>query len=148
MIQVPCSPSRLIVVGDFEFFTPEDIFDHWVNPELLVMWWPTVARAEPRVGGTYKFSWPDMGWILEGSFTAFERGEHLGFTWCWSHEPTTKQPLQVDIYFQPLAEGARMSVLQGSYEDSEEDQQARQANLEGWIHFGMRLAGLRSRTSE
>jgi uncharacterized protein YndB with AHSA1/START domain len=140
MIEIPSPKDRLIVCGDFEAYTPEELFDHWVIPQLVVRWWPQEARIEPRLGGRYDFVWPDMGWLLAGEYTAFERGVHLGFTWSWNHEPPEDQPLQVDLYFQALVEGAtRLAIYQGPYGDSEKEREARQGNLEGWIHFGRRL---------
>jgi hypothetical protein len=39
--------------------------------------------------------------------------------------------------------GARMAVHQGPFGEEASEQEDRQGIVEGWIHFGMRLAGLR-----
>jgi uncharacterized protein YndB with AHSA1/START domain len=140
VIEVPSGPEQIVVVGDFKFFTPQELFDHWVQPDLLKYWWPEQATTEPGVGGNFQFWWPDMNWELTGRYTAFDPGKHLGFTWSWTHEPSI-EPRQVDIYFSEMQDGTRMGIFHGPF--STDDAQDRQGIVEGWIHFGMRLAGLR-----
>lgn len=142
MREIPSSPDQLIVSGDFPGFTPEELFAHWVEPELLGRWWPQMAQVEPGVGGEFRFSWQDTA--LYGTYTAFEVGVHLGFTWAWTSNPNDCQPLQVDIWFMEVDGGTRMAVYHGPYCDAEDDRTARDGHREGWIHFGMRLAGLRT----
>lgn len=141
MIEVPSSPDRVVVVGEFEGFAPEELFDYFVEPTKLVQWWPQVVTNDPREGGAYRFEWPQPGYYLHGTYTAFARGEHLGFTWTWNHDPGTYEPLQVDLYFQAIDGGTRLGIHHGPF--AGEDTAARQGVIEGWIHFGMRLAGLR-----
>ena len=143
MIEVPSGSEQIVVVGDFKLFSPAELFDYFVQPDLLKYWWPEQASTDPRVGGKYRLTWPDMNWILEGEYTAFEPGKHLGFTWSWNHEPDIL-PKQVDIYFSELADSTRIGIFHGPFEGDSSD---RQGVVEGWIHFGMRLAGLR-RTEE
>ncbi|HEY0868299.1 MAG TPA: SRPBCC domain-containing protein, partial [Fimbriimonas sp.] len=126
-------------------FDPAELFEHWVDPVLLVQWWPRVASSDRSLGGAYRFEWPQPGHHLYGNYTAYEPGRRLGFTWTWSHEPATVQPLQVDVFFEPLLEdGTRIGIYHGTFMENEFD--ARQGVAEGWIHFGMLLAGLRSGT--
>jgi len=143
MKQLPSPPEVLVVYGDFHGFTPDELFDHWVTPELATQWWPKVAEIEPWEGGAYRFSWPEQDWFLQGTYEKFRRGEQLRFSWTWNHEPGVFQPLWVDIHFMSIDNGARLAIYHGPYTDSAEDQGAKQGNLEGWIHFGSRLAGLR-----
>src|SRR5437762_168215 len=103
MIHVPSASERIVILGDFVGFTPHELFDYWTDPVRLVQWWPKTAEVDGRVGGAYRFEWPQPGYLLHGVYTAFEPGKHLGFTWSWSHEHA-QQPLQVDIYFEPLLE--------------------------------------------
>jgi uncharacterized protein YndB with AHSA1/START domain len=136
--------STLVVTGDFGGFTPRELFDHWVRPELLVLWWPREAVVDPRVGGEYKFNWPEQNWVLTGTYTAFEPGEHLGFTWAWNHDVDKVGVTQVDVAFEEIEGGSRMTITHGPWNESKDAQDDRQGVREGWIHFGMRLAGLRS----
>jgi uncharacterized protein YndB with AHSA1/START domain len=141
MIEVPSDSRRVVVVGDFPGFTPAELFEHWIDPELVARWWAPSALAEASVGGRYRFEWPEMDWVLEGRYTAIEAAKHLGFTWRWHHEAEQDAELHVDVFFAPLAEGSRMSIFHGEFADPEK----RQGILEGWLHFGMRLAALRNR---
>ncbi len=143
MKQIPSVSDTLVVYGDFHGFSPEELFDHWVLPDLLTLWWPQIADNEPHEGGSYRFSWPDQNWYLQGSYTVFQRGEHLRFSWKWNHEPEVDEPIWVDVCFMAIDHGTRMSIFHGPYSDSEKDQVSHQGILEGWIHFGSRLAGLR-----
>lgn len=128
--------------GEFGGFTPADLFDHWVQPELLTKWWPREAKVDPRVGGEYVFAWPDQNWRLSGVYTAFEPGKHLGFTWKWDHDVDQQTPLQVDLVFEEVDDGTVLTVDHGRWGDTPAEQDERKGVIEGWIHFGMRLAGL------
>ncbi|HVT14336.1 MAG TPA: SRPBCC domain-containing protein [Fimbriimonadaceae bacterium] len=142
MVDVSPNSSILRLTGDFGGFTPTELFDHWVKPELLVKWWPREAEVDPRVGGAYKFSWPDQNWRLEGVYTAFEPGASLGFTWAWNFDAPEAEPLQVRLAFAPSEHGTTLTLEHRSWDQTDAAQQERQGILEGWIHFGMRLAGL------
>ncbi len=146
MIEVPSSRDRIVLVGEFHGFAPDELFDHFITPDLLVSWWPKEATVEPYVEGSYAFSWPEQNWHLRGKYNAFDRGQHLGFTWAWDHGPEGEVPLQVDLYFAPLDEGhgTKMSIFHGPFLDTEQGKGDRQGIVEGWIHFGMKMAGLRA----
>lgn len=144
MQDVSPNSSIVKVEGDFGGFTPEELFDYFVKPELAVKWWPREARNEPRVGGAYDFRWPEQQWQLTGKYTIFEPGQRLGFTWKWTHEPDEKEVL---VEFAPGPKGTHMTVTQSSWDQTQEMQEDRQGIIEGWIHFGMRLAGLRRGTA-
>ena len=45
--------------------------------------------------------------------------------------------------FQPRENGTWMTITHGPWSQEQDSQTERQGVLEGWIHFGMRLAGLR-----
>ena len=141
MTDVSPAQSSIRVTGDFGGFTPTDLFDYWVQPELLVQWWPREAEVDPKVGGRYTFRWPEQDWVLSGTYTSFEPGAKLGFTWAWNHD-LNKSPTQVDLTFEEIDAGTRLTIDHGAWDDSQEAQDERKGVIEGWIHFGMRLAGL------
>jgi len=143
MKEIPSSTDQLVVYGDFHGFTPEELFQYWIRPDLMTQWWPKIAEIDSRVGGAYRFSWPDQNWFLQGIYGLLDPGKHLRFSWTWNHEPGVYEPLWVDVYFAEIDLGTRMSIFHGPYTDSESDQSARQGNIEGWIHFCSLLAGLR-----
>ncbi len=143
MKDVSPGPETIQVEGDFFGFTPQELFDHWVKPELLVEWWPREATVDPHLGGHYTFSWPEQGWELHGTYFDFEPGKALGFTWLWNFDKDRTEPLRVELRFSPIEGGTHLSVTHGPWGPSPESQTERQGVIEGWIHFGMRLAGLR-----
>jgi uncharacterized protein YndB with AHSA1/START domain len=144
MRQIPSAPEIAVVSGDFEQFTPEELYDYFTSPGLLTRWWPTDAEVDRQVGGEYHFAWPANDWHLRGKYTALDPSSHIGFTWSWDHEPSHITPKLVDIWFMPMYEhGSRLAIYHGPFDTSESDQSARQGIVEGWIHFGMALAGMR-----
>ena len=147
MREIPSANEFAVLSGDFEAFTPEDLFDLWTKPESLEKWWPEKADIDAKPGGHYRLEWPDMAWVMEGTYDAVEPGRHLGFTWNWDHEPERRER-RVDVYFQPLEKGSRLSVFHGPFGADDREQSDRQGILEGWIHFGSRLAGLANGASD
>ena len=143
---MPSDLSQLVLVGEFHFYSPHELFEHFTVPANLVRWWPQEASTDPMPGGKYVFRWPSQGWVLSGAYTSFEPGQHLGFTWSWNHGSEEVKPLQVDIYFLATEEGSRMSIFHGPFVG--EDAKERDGIKEGWIHFSMILAGLRRSTDD
>jgi len=138
LTDISTGTEQLILTGEVAA-SPESLFRHWVEPDLLAQWWAQEAEIDPRVGGEYVLSWPRMGWNLRGRYTRFEPGKQLGFTWNWDHEPNLPERV-VDVRFEPAAGGTRLAITHGPYSDTPEDQQDRQSHLDGWQHFVQRLA--------
>jgi uncharacterized protein YndB with AHSA1/START domain len=143
MQQVPSDPTTLVLVGDFERMSPERLFEHLTQPNLLTQWWPSEAVSDPKIGGTFTYTWPSNNWILRGEFLAFEPGRHLSFSWCWDHEPVEHGHQKVDMWIEPYLDGGSLlAIYHGEFDTTEADQAARQGIAEGWIHFTMHLGGL------
>ncbi len=139
---VTSSPERIVIEGHLSGFDPAELFTYWTDPELVVQWWPKVASIDPRLGGAYSFSWPEMDWHLRGTYTVFDAAGRLGFTWKWDHGKQQIEPLQVLVRMDGHPDGgSRMTVEHWPF--SPEDADDRQGIVEGWLHFGMRLAGLK-----
>jgi uncharacterized protein YndB with AHSA1/START domain len=143
MREVPSAPDIAVVSGDFLGFSPDELFDHWTSEDKVVAWWPTEAKIDLKLGGEYRFEWPDMDWTLYGVYTSIVLGQRLGFTWNWNHEPD-KRSREVEVFFQPIDGGTRMAIYHRPFGDDDQESADRQGVVEGWIHFGMILAGLRS----
>jgi uncharacterized protein YndB with AHSA1/START domain len=58
---------------------PEDVFDHFVRPELLVRWMGDVARLEAVDGGL--FSVDINGVLIRGRFVRVDRPRYLEIAW-------------------------------------------------------------------
>jgi uncharacterized protein YndB with AHSA1/START domain len=74
--------------------TPEEVFDAWTNPAVLMRWWAMRATQQPgtcevdlRVGGSYLLEMrdPDTGAVhaVAGEYREIDRPHRLVFTWIW-----------------------------------------------------------------
>jgi uncharacterized protein YndB with AHSA1/START domain len=130
--------DRITIVADFPHLKPVQLFDYWTNSELLTNWWPPAAELEPKVGGTYHFSWPKQDWHLRGKYTMFDRGKTLGFTWRWDHEPI--DATRVTIIFHPIPNGGtRLTLHHEGYSKNSESKEIRDGHVEGWTFFLRKL---------
>lgn len=86
MIDDQSTPDHVVLVETFARSSPDQLFQYFVDPDLLVQWWPQTAEVEPRLGGTYHLAWPSMNWHLRGDYTEFSPGDVLAFTWKWDHD--------------------------------------------------------------
>jgi uncharacterized protein YndB with AHSA1/START domain len=133
-IQQPSDANRMIITADLPHLSPPAAFDYFTRPELLGRWWPPEANVEARAGGSYRLSWPAMGWELSGRYTAFEPGERLAFTWQWAHRP--ELPIRtVEVVFAAKNNGCHVTISHGIYGDTAIEQADRQEHIEGWIYF-------------
>jgi uncharacterized protein YndB with AHSA1/START domain len=133
--------AQLKLSADFPNFTPHALFDYFTTPQLISRWWPQTAEIDPRQHGQYRLGWPSINWELFGEFTRYEPGKSLAYTWKWKHEPDLPERL-VELQFEPLGGGARLTLTHGVYSGSPRDQADRQSHLEGWNHFLARLQTL------
>ena len=74
--------------------TPEEVFDAWTNPAVLMRWWAMRAsqtsplcEVDLRVGGRYELQMRDgdTGEVVAvaGEYREVRRPSRLAFTWCW-----------------------------------------------------------------
>ena len=139
-------------------------------PERLTRWWPSVAEVDPREGGSYQLSWPNMQWSLRGTYSevsapparsdeaadvipvADDRasdsatprgGGALAFFWKWDHEPDAPTR-DVAIRIDPMGQGTRLLLEHGTYGESADELEVRKGHEEGWRHFLGQLSGLKS----
>lgn len=135
----------------------DQVFAYFVEPRKLEAWWPEEAITDPKPGGAYQFSWPIMGWVLFGKYldvvpvpTRAEKGPEEGaegrisFTWAWQHAPELPER-KVTVRIVAAEGGAygpktHMLLTQGTYDDSDQDQDDRETHFDGWEHFLGKLA--------
>jgi uncharacterized protein YndB with AHSA1/START domain len=132
--------ERLVMRVELPNLTPQQAFQHWVQPELLSRWWASEAENDPQPGGWYHVSWPAQGWHLRGRYTAIQPGRSLGFTWQWDHEPD--RPMRhVAVDIEPAADGggSLLTVTHALYGDDPADREERDSHRQGWQHFLARL---------
>ena len=144
LTQLPSGWETLLVEADFPGVFPQVLFCYWTEPALLERWWPQRAEIEPSVGGRYHLSWPGMNWHLRGSYTSFEAGKHLAFTWRWDSDEQEPGERIVELTFEPLpGDSTRLLLTHGPYEDTPAEQELRlEHHLAGWQHFLARLQQL------
>lgn len=147
--QVPSTNDKLVIVGEILAFPPDLLFEYWTKPDRIVKWWPTDAEIEPKLGGAYHLSWPQMNWHLRGHYMVFEPGKALTFTWRWDHDLDNSAGSEVTVTFELLPNGGtRMTIIQSPYSDSAEDQEMRiEHHLAGWEHFIRKLQTLTNVTN-
>ncbi len=138
--EIPDRGEYLSLAGDFPGTAPGDLFDHWIDPGRLCLWWPQAAEVEPRPGGAYLLGWPSMGWRLAGRIMELEPAALLRFTWRWEHEPEAPDR-EVRVAFRALSGGGtRLTLTHGPYADTPAGREAREQVRAGWEHFTAALA--------
>ena len=139
--QLPSDNTFLKLRAGFPKLCPEELFAYFTEPDLLQRWWSPQATVEPKLGGAYHLSWPEMDWHLRGVYTDFEPAHWLGFTWHWDQEPDLPTR-QVNLLIEPAGTGSRLTITHGRYDQSRRDQDDRQSHLEGWTYFLGQLLAL------
>jgi uncharacterized protein YndB with AHSA1/START domain len=132
--QLESGNDKIIFVVDFVGKKPVDLFDYWTSPELLMKWWPPVAELEPRIGGHYHLSWPKQDWHLRGTYTVFQRGNMLQFTWKWDHEHVDLTKVTVSL--EDLRNnGTRLTLRHEGYPEDDTGSRLRSEHIEGWKYL-------------
>jgi uncharacterized protein YndB with AHSA1/START domain len=119
--------------------SPEQVFDAWVDPELLRRWWAagpdmtcTLAEADARPGGRYRLSMKDPGSGAEhtvgGEYREVERPSRLVYTWAWEGESPEPAETLVTVEFHGEGERTRVVVFHRGLSS----EQSRQAHEHGW----------------
>ncbi len=121
------------------FAAPRDkVFDAWVNPQRMALWFARCKNAPPvevleadaRSGGRYRIVvTDDKGKIYRGSgiYKEVRRPEKLVFTWNWDHDDYKDSLVTVD--FRTLGESDFTEVTL-THEALPE--RAREDHRQGW----------------
>ena len=132
------SIDHILLRGEFPGFQPITLFEHWITPALITKWWADEAEIEARQGGSYHLTFNKGQWHLRGTYTDYQPGEALAFTWKWDHEPQLPER-EVVVNFTPQEKGSLLTLWQGTYGDTDPELQDRQSHIDGWQHFLQRL---------
>jgi uncharacterized protein YndB with AHSA1/START domain len=136
------SEDEVRLEGVFKAVEPTTLFDYWTVPGFLTRWWPPKADLEPRRGGRYHFVWPDQGWHLRGTFTEFERGSKLGFTWSWDHDADDKTRVRIRFAGTPDGRSTGLILTHDGHSRIGRSQELLKDHIDGWKFFLPRLARL------
>jgi uncharacterized protein YndB with AHSA1/START domain len=113
--------------------SPDEVFDHFVRPELLVRWMGDAARLEAVEGGT--FSVDINGVSIRGHFVRVERPRRLEVT--WGEPGNAVMPpgaTRLVVSFEPRAGGTHVVLEHHGLVPDE-----RRKHAIGWPHFLARL---------
>lgn len=112
---------------------PDRVFDHFVQPALLVRWMGDVARLEARDGGL--FSVDINGVAIRGHFVRVERPHLVEIA--WGEAGNAAMPpgtTHLRVTFEALGPITRVELTHSGLVPSEAVKHAM-----GWPHFAERL---------
>jgi uncharacterized protein YndB with AHSA1/START domain len=113
---------------------PERVFDHFVQPELLVRWMGDVARLEACDGGV--FSVDINGVLIRGHFVRVDRPRVIEIA--WGEQGNDAMPpgtTRLRVSFEARGTGTRVVLEHTGLHPTETAKHAI-----GWPHFIGRLA--------
>jgi len=114
--------------------TPERVFDHFVQPELLVRWMGDFARLQATEGGT--FSVDINGVLIRGHFVRVERPKLLEIAWGEAgNESMPPGSTRLSVTFEARGPVTRVELVHTGLVPSESAK-----HTLGWPHFIERLA--------
>jgi uncharacterized protein YndB with AHSA1/START domain len=125
--------SATVVVRRTIAASAEDLFDAWLDPVALAAWMrpgtikSTVARVEPRVGGSYEISMQgEAGPIThKGVYKQIDRPKKLVFT--WASPGTEHRDTLVTVDFIRVDQRTEVIVTHEQQPES-----ARPSHANGW----------------
>lgn len=113
--------------------TPDEVFDHFVRPELLVRWMGDVARLDAVDGGT--FSVDINGVLIRGHFVRVERPHRLEVAWGeLANESMPPGATKLVVTFEARGSSTYVELEHSGLTLSESAKHAI-----GWPHFVERL---------
>jgi uncharacterized protein YndB with AHSA1/START domain len=120
--------------------TPEEVFDAWTNPVVLMRWWamrptqsPGTCEVDLRVGGRYLLQMrDDTGDVVAvaGEYREVDRPHRLVFTWCWQGDGMLHPGHVSVVSIEFVARGDRTTVVLEHGELASED--SRNGHAAGW----------------
>jgi uncharacterized protein YndB with AHSA1/START domain len=113
---------------------PEQVFDYFVKPELLVRWMGDFAKLEATDGGI--FAVDINGIIIRGEFVRVERPHLIEIA--WGEAGNAAMPpgsTRLLVRLTPLTSGTRVQLTHSGLVPSEAGKHAI-----GWPHFLERLS--------
>ena len=112
---------------------PDEVFDYFVRPELLVKWMGDYARLEPTDGGL--FAVDINGVVIRGSFVRVERPNVIEVAWGEAGNEAMP-PGSTRLLIRLSARGSGTSV---NLEHSGLNASEAKKHAVGWPHFLGRL---------
>lgn len=112
---------------------PDQVFDYFVQPELLVRWMGDFARLEPSDGGV--FSVDINGVLIRGTYVRVERPRLIEIAWGEAgNDDMPPGSTSLIVRFAPTRDGTRVELEHRGLSAGESAKHAI-----GWPHFLGRL---------
>ncbi|KAB2856067.1 MAG: SRPBCC domain-containing protein [Bauldia sp.] len=113
---------------------PEDVFDHFIRPELLVRWMGDYARLEATAGG--QFSVDINGVLIRGHYVTLDPPRTIEVAWGEAgNEMMPPGSTRLRISLQPFNGGTLLELTHSGLLPTEAAKHA-----VGWPHFLGRLS--------
>jgi uncharacterized protein YndB with AHSA1/START domain len=114
--------------------TPDEVFDYFVRPELLVRWMGDFARLEATAGGV--FSVDINGVLIRGHYVRLERPALIEVAWGEAGNPAMPPgATRLVVTFSADGDRTRVTLEHSGLAPTEAKKHAI-----GWPHFIERLA--------
>ena len=132
-------PAESVVTSVHIEATPEQVYEHFVNPEAIVGWMGDYALLNPEPGG--EFAVDINGVPVRGAYLELDPPRRLLIS--WGHAGSERLPpgsSTVEVRFTPQEGGTLVEVVHSGLPELEAEQ-----HTLGWEHFlarlGIRAAG-------
>lgn len=118
--------------------TPEDVFDHFVDPAKLVTWMGDFARLEAQENGL--FSVDINGVLIRGHYITLDRPNLIEVTWGEAgNDDMPPGSTTLTVRLKAKYSGTELTLAHSGLIPSEAEKHA-----VGWPHFLDRLAAVSS----
>ncbi len=117
----------LRIIREFEA-KPDDVYNAWVNPEILVQWWGPEGMTTPEYdlniheGGSWTTTMESSNGdrvTVSGVYKILQPPDRLVFSWAWN-EPDGSRGFEteVEVCLAASGTGTLMTLTQGPFENA------------------------------
>jgi uncharacterized protein YndB with AHSA1/START domain len=126
----------------------EEVFQAWIDPELLEQWQTQRATVDARVGGKFRYETDDVEdmpglHVVSGEFRELVPGERIVSTWEYRSPEEDEEEIhsQVTTVFKALGpDRTEVTVIEAC--ETHDDEEEREFSIEAWTEAFEELADL------
>jgi len=122
--------DRVLSISRIIRTSPEELFDAWTDPRLLLQWWGPEGTTIPdytfdvRVGGAWRTTMTNAagdGQACSGVYTILERPRRIAMTWGWLRPDGTRgHETVITVTFEKAEGGTLMTLNQKAFQSAEQ----------------------------